>query len=261
MRVLIYEPIHWGGHNLTYVRQLLRGLVDWPVKIVVATGVGAEKSEAYATQLHPFSARLEAIRASVPAAQPGADWGRHYYDALVQCIHDSAPDHVLIPTGDIVTAFAGSRRLRGGSTWPKNAPEVDCNVISGFYKATTIRGQKLAQLRTSLYSSYAPWTRTYTIDPFISVQHPPWRWLHGSLPQILPDPLDTPVRAMRDDARATIGLPTDRQIVGCVGHFASHGRKNPIGLIQGFLKANLPPNSAVALIVCCPRTSSSLSAR
>jgi glycosyltransferase involved in cell wall biosynthesis len=247
MHVLFYEPVYWGGHHFMYVRQFARTLVQWPVRLSVATGKGGDASEMYASQLKPFGDRIE-LHPIVPNAGKGDDWGRHYYEHLVDCIDALRPDHVFIPTADIIAAYAGSRRLRGSLRLPRHQPDVEGNAISSFYKSDIPAGEKLRRLKSSIYVSNAPWNRLLTNDPFVTAGHAPWRWLHRMLPETVPDPLDTPLTATKREARRALGLPDGGLIVGCVGHFASHERKNPQGLIDGFLKSGLQKDGVVALL-------------
>ena len=247
MHVLIYEPVYWGGHNLSYVRHLVRTLAHWPVRITVVTGENGAESEGFTTHLKSYLSEAGELKACVPLPGAGTDWGKHFYHSLVDSIDDLSPDHVFVPTGDDLAAYAGSRYLRGSLRLARSQPEIECNVLSAFYQSSVPRSQKLRRLRTSLYASYAPWTRSFTIDPFVSVGAPRWRWLHRLTPEILPDPVEIGAETTRAHAREVLGLPQDDLLIGCVGHFESSDRKNPVGLIQGFLKSGLT-NSRVTLI-------------
>src|SRR5688572_28841326 len=91
MHVLIYEPIFWGGHHLTYVRHLVRTIAPWVARVTVATGETAETSDAYTSNLQTDLRRAGTLEATIPAPARGADWGRHFYDHLVRTVERLKP--------------------------------------------------------------------------------------------------------------------------------------------------------------------------
>ena len=53
MHVVIYEPVYWGGHNLSFVRHLVRALAQLPVRVTVVTGRNADQSEDFTNGTNP----------------------------------------------------------------------------------------------------------------------------------------------------------------------------------------------------------------
>ena len=91
MHVLVYEPIFWGGHNLMYVRQLVRTLADLSVEVTLVTGVDAEQSEQFKQQIAPWRSLYGRVAATTPAAKSGEDWGRHYFEDERKLLGDIWP--------------------------------------------------------------------------------------------------------------------------------------------------------------------------
>lgn len=246
MRVLVFEN-HWSGHRLVYLRHLVHALarIDVETTVVVARDLPRRQEFKVLLEDHlPQSITIEPSLAPPPPNQLGR--AGHQWNELRRAVRHYRPDHLYVPTGDGLSQAIGTFEAYGLHAFPRDLEaETAIHLLSPAYPATRIR--RRAKVRASLFGhTRAPWTRLHLVDAYA------WEWVlrkGGSLARravVLPDPIDTPPRWTKLEARRRLSIPEDGRYIGCGGIMSP--RKGIDRLMRAFKNAPLRPNDRLLLV-------------
>ena len=241
MHLMIFDP-HERGHYLTYVRYLLEtSTCAKRVTVVLRQDILA--SEPYREQLLPYIGNVEVVTSIQPASFN--DGQQLLSDFSTSCAEHS-PDHIWVPSGDLLARHCNLARLRGQWRFPAGT-EAECGLIEIRFHHPPKRWRGYARrfLEQQLLRA-GSWAKLHTIDPTVFT----WIRDHGGKLatkfDLVPDPIDefTPIEKIA--ARTALGIPEDGRYVGSVGSHAV-ARKGSHLLIESFAKARLATTDRLLL--------------
>lgn len=216
MHVLIYEQEH-AGHYLQYVGSLLPALAALApaVSVTVALTEFAVTTPEYRSFLEP---RLSgaAVRTRVPRPPPGMRWRDRgmAYRQFRAVIDELRPDHVLVPSADVLTSAMWLHRLRG--CLPRGV-EAEAGLHYGPARADSARAlAKALVYRTT--QTLSGWSRLLFVNPLVVESLGPWKTLMRGRAEILPDPVREVPPLDQRECRRTLGLPAEGRLAVSVGY-------------------------------------------
>lgn len=247
MHVVIFEPCP-RGHRFTYVKHVVNGLADLPVKITIATSPGASACETFPEQLAPIASRF-----SMAEAYPEADptnkfsYGWNTAASMVAAARDLKPDHIIAPSGDGVLEMLGAQRLalRAGAM---SRTELEAMIMTCSWVYLP-RGNPRRWARRRAWAALfgATGLRTlHIIDPLLRRS---FRALTPSIARrtvLSPDPVEAYPAVSKVEARRRLNIPESGRLISCVGRLDE--RKGVDILIRAFLDAKLGSDDRLLLV-------------
>ncbi len=214
MHVLVYEQEH-AGHYLQYVGSLLPALRELDTRVTVALTEYAVGSPEFRTFLEP---RLSgaSVETCVPRARAGMRWGDRplAYRQFRAVIDRVKPDHVLVPSADILTSAMWLHRLRG--CLPRGV-EAEAGLHWGPARAGSMKSLA-KQLVYRATQSLSGWSRLLFVDPLVVESLGVWRALMRGRAEVLPDPVREIPPLDQRESRRSLGLPEEGRLAVSVGY-------------------------------------------
>ena len=247
MHVQIVELSH-VGHRMMHVRHVAEAFLPLVDRVTVSVTRDILQSVEFKTHVAPLSDRI-VVDATVAAPKPTksqycAAWQssmllRHAVDRV-------NPDHVWLPTVDLVTQGMGMAACLGRRTFPHGVESegIMHRCTPAYPGNTALRRFKLAMIAHLIRR--APWTRLHTVD------HLAYDWMRdrgGPLAlraRLLGDPVDPFTPLEKTEARKRLGIPDQGRYIGCSGTLDSH--KGLHLLIPAFARAPLADDDRLLLV-------------
>ncbi len=243
MRVTVYEPIG-TGHRFAYLAHLLPEMSKLGVTPILVTTDQALNSPPYQTHLHKHLQHFEVDSELVLADKPSS---HQLADGFEQCIRRLAPDHCLLPVGDMISQIIGARRWIGKLS-PAQSVETEALHFRGRfgYSVASTRG-RLKRFASRMTIAKAPWSRLFHLDAYQLAALCQNNRSLAARSFVMPDPVEIPPKLSKSEARNALGLPTDGRFVGCAGSIDL--RKGADKLLRSFAEAcpQLPTSDRLLL--------------
>lgn len=248
MRVLVYEP-HYEGHRLHYVATVLPALAEVGADVTVALGAVAPGRPEFDRHLRPWAdgtapgaarVRFDPWMPDAPAG-PAAS-ARAQVGWLRESIRRARPDHLLVPGADGLSQMLGLRRVPGAGRLLLGPAAVPAGVES---EAMLLRGGfaypqpgRTGRLKAELSwasAARAPWTTLHHLDPLVVAAVRRRGGRLGKTLRLMPEPVEPPSGAPREQVLASLGLPTGGRYIGLAG--LMDARKGIDRLLRAFAAA------------------------
>ena len=248
LRVLIFEN-DATGHRLQHVRVCVEAIADLDVEIVFATSASTPGSQEFRTHIPPVRDRIT-VDASFIGTDGASPWGSATgrASACAAAVERHRPDHVYVLYADGLAQISGMARLIGRA---HRREQVE-------YEGILMRG-RFAYPRRSWRDAFVgrAWLAATSLSPF-DIFHfldpiPYERIvLHAgrlsAKARLIPEPVEPPTIASRDEARRLLSLPPEGRIVCCPGGLDQ--RKGVDRLIRAFAACQgaLRPDDRLLLV-------------
>ncbi len=118
MRILLYQPNH-VGHHYAYLAQMLGGLIDLPVELVLATTEQGVASNEFEISLAPLRKHLRIETCCTRPPKSVYRNAAHRLHELVAAVRAIEPDHVYVLYADAIWQLLAVRSALG--YWPFRA--------------------------------------------------------------------------------------------------------------------------------------------
>ena len=242
MHLMIFDA-HEQGHYLTYVRYMLQSAACAD-RLTLVLRDGVMQSAPYREQLQ---SRVEKGQVDPAIRSDSFHNGRHVLEDFQAALRRHRPDHVWIPSADLLVRHCNLAYALRRWRFPPNL-EGECGLIELRFHHPPRRWRgHLRHLFDRTLLSVGPWARMHTIDPTVFTWARARGGRLGSLLHLLPDPVDDFTPVSKQVARRSLGIPEDGRYVGSVGAHAIP-RKGSDLLVEAFSAASLASNDRLLLV-------------
>lgn len=245
MTTLIFDPLY-EGHHLDWANLAIRSCAPFADRIVFATTGAARHSQHFQIHLGILPRNTVIDYDMVPVAFDNAPLSSLRvsviaWDELERAIARYAPDHVIVPTADLLLQGALLKTARNDSF-----PSVDAVFLVGAYAYAGLPLRRRIRAQFELLSlRRAPFSRVLFVDPIVH------SWILRNEPTLAsrcvlaPDPVSPVATYSKVHARRALGLVGDGRVIACVG--VLDRRKGADGLIAAFVASRTRPNDRLLL--------------
>jgi glycosyltransferase involved in cell wall biosynthesis len=246
MRVLVYEPCHWG-HCYHYLVHLLPNLTALGCEVVVSTTPAGVESEEYKTFVGPVASGVTfdlGTPSFLPMYRVRDRPGLLPY--LEGSIARVKPDYVLLPSGDVLNTGLLAWRLGGRRRLLGEVPG-EVGIHAGYGSGARGLGDR-AKDGLYLFAERAStpfWNKIHYVNALVYERA---RAAGGNLARkavLCPHPVAPGTPQTRAEARRELGIEEGGRYLGLAG--ALDGRKAIEPLVRAFREGALRSDDRVLL--------------